>query len=405
MNKILDGLKVVELSTFVAAPTTGRMLADWGADVVKVEPIEGDFFRGYGKGLNVPADNGENPLFDMYNSGKKSLALNLKTKEGMEVLYDLLKGADVFITNNRGRALKKMGIDYDSLKDKYPRLIYAILTGFGDKGPLADAPGFDTVAYWGSSGALVDLSIETDKSYPLNTPAAMGDVSTGTTLFGAIMAALYARELNGKGDKVTVSLYGTAVWFMSFMNVIAQEKYGYKYPKKRYEVNATATPYRTKDNEWIMLTILDHDRYFSSLCEIIGRPELATNPKFIDKTALLNMDNRKELIQILEEAFKEKNAHEWQELLTQKDIVHDKLKHIKEISKSEQAVVNNYMREFTFPNGQKAMLAKPSIQSENLGEIENYRGPYLGEQSISVLESLSYSKAKIEDLISKGIMK
>lgn len=405
MSKILDKLKVVELTTFVAAPTTGRMLADWGADVVKVEPLEGDFFRGYGKGLNVPADTGENPLFDMYNSGKKSLALNLKTEEGMAVLHDLLKDADVFITNNRTKALKKMGIDYDSLKQKHPRLIYATITGFGEKGPLADAPGFDTVAFWGSSGALVDLSIETGNSYPLNTPAAVGDVASGTNLFGAIMAALYARELNGKGDKVTVSLYGSAVWSMSFMNVIAQEKYGYKYPKKRYEVNPTAAPYRTKDNEWIMLTILDHDRYFPSLCEIIGRPELSKDPKFIDKIALLNMDNRKELMQILEDAFNKKDAHEWHLLLTQKDIVHDILKHFKDISTSEQAMANNYMSEFAFPNGQRAMLAKPSLQSDNLGEIENFRGPYLGEQSISVLDSLSYSKAKIEELLSKGIIK
>jgi crotonobetainyl-CoA:carnitine CoA-transferase CaiB-like acyl-CoA transferase len=404
-NKPLNGIKVVELSTYVAAPACGRMLADWGADVIKVESDNGDVFRIFGKGLDVPADDQENPLFDMANAGKKSIVVNLKTESGIKIMHDLIADADVFLTNNRIKALGKIGLDYETLKEKYPRLVYAIITGFGDKGPEVNNPGFDTVAFWASGGFLADLTIDGPGSYPVGTPAAIGDISCGTTLFGGVMAALYNRERTGLGDRVTVSLFGAAVWFMGFMNTIAQKKYGYKYPRTRYEGNPVAIPYKTKDGEWIMTSILEYERYFPSLCKVVGVDDLAYDPRFINKAAILDPENRKTLVKIFEERFATKTAAEWIKLLTEADIVHDRLKHLREIADSEQAIVNNFMSEFEFSNGEKAMLPRPALQSYNLGTPEYLRGPLLGEDTSEVLQSIGYDEAKINDMIQTNIVK
>jgi crotonobetainyl-CoA:carnitine CoA-transferase CaiB-like acyl-CoA transferase len=402
--KPLQGYKVIELSTYVAAPISGRILADWGAEVIKIESEGGDVFRIFGAGLDVPANNEENPLFDMANSGKKSMIINLKTEEGISIIHEMLADADVFLTNNRLRPLQKMGLDYETLKVKYPRLVYAIITGYGDKGPDVNNPGFDTVAFWASGGFLADLSVDAPGSYPVYTPAALGDISCGTVLFGGITAALLNRERTGLGDRVTVSLFGAAVWFMGFMNTIAQKKYGYRYPRKRFEGSPVAIPYKTKDGEWIMTSILEHERYFPVLCKVLDIEDKSVDPRFVSKKALLDMDNRKALVEILEERFATKTAEEWMKLLRENDIVHDRLKHLWEIAESEQAIANNYMSEFEFANGEKAMLPRPALQSSNLGIPEYNRGPWLGENTEEVLQSLGYDSEKIQEMIKKNIV-
>lgn len=405
MKKPLEGIKVVELSTYVAAPVCGRILADWGAEVIKVESLKGDVFRTFGRGQDVPANEDENPLFDMANTGKKAIALDLKTEKGLEILHQLLADADVFLTNNRIKALERQGLDYDTLKQKYPALIYAVLTGFGDTGPDVDRPGFDTVAFWASGGFLADMSIKSENSYPVATPAAVGDISSGTILFGGIMAALFNRQKTGKGDRVTTSLFGSAVWFMGYMNIIAQKKYGYRYPRERHEGNPMAMPYKTKDEEWIMISILEHERYYPVLCEMLGIEEYIDDPRFISKQALLNMENRKALVEILELRFILKNADEWVKLLTENDIVHDRLRHFKEITEDPQAIINNFVSEVTFHNGEKAMLPRPSVQSQNLGVPDYNRGPWLGENTLELLSELGYDETNVNDLVASQVIK
>ncbi len=172
MANPLESIKVVELATFVAAPVAGRMLADLGAQVIKVESPAGDGWRDHGPRINPKrfSIKGENPVFDIYNTGKDFISLNLKTAEGKEAFFKLLDEADIFLTNTRPAALKRLGLDYESLKDRYPRLIYAIVQGFGDKGPDKDAPAFDTTAFWSRGGFFRDLA---PKNPGLNTPRSM----------------------------------------------------------------------------------------------------------------------------------------------------------------------------------------------------------------------------------------
>lgn len=158
VHKPLEGIKVVELASFVAAPAAGRMLAEMGADVIRVESTAGDPWRFYGVNCGLPVADEENPLFDLYNLGKRDIQLDTKTPEGKEILLRLLGEADVFITNNRLKSLVRADLDYDSLKDRFPKLIYGLVTGYGQTGPDVDAPGYDGVAFFSRSGMLADMA-------------------------------------------------------------------------------------------------------------------------------------------------------------------------------------------------------------------------------------------------------
>ncbi|MPM70693.1 Cinnamoyl-CoA:phenyllactate CoA-transferase [bioreactor metagenome] len=402
LPKPLEGIKVVELSNYLAAPICARVLGDWGADVIKVEPPAGDIWRKYGVNLSTPIAPDENPLFDIPNANKRSIVLDLKDPGCMEAFHKLLAQADVFVTNNRPTPLKKMGLDYETLKERYPRLIYALLSGYGDKGPDREKPGFDTVAFWASGGFMADMRVDSPGSYPIYTPAGVADVLCGTLLFGGISAALLAREKTGRGDKIVTSLFGTAVWGMGIMNTITQEKYQYPYPKKRYESKPTAVSYACADGEWMMISVLEYARYFRGLCTLLGVPELADDPRYLEEKTMMLPENKAALIKIFEERFVQKTSAEWDELLTQADIVHDRLVHFKEITGSEQARANHFVEEVTFGNGTKAWLPRPSVQSENLGLPEYRLSPALGADTREILAELGYSEGEISKLTTQS---
>lgn len=409
-NKPFSGIKAVELSTYLAAPVCARILGDWGADVIKVESVHGDPWRNYGPRFDVPSTAEENPVFSIANSNKRNLALDLKKPEGMKILHKLLETADVFVTNNRLSALRRMGLDYDTLKNKYPRLVYALLTGYGEKGPDAGKPGFDTSAFWAAGGFYADMRLDEPGNYPVYTPAGIADMLCGTILFGAVSAALAARSRTGRGDKVSLSLFGTAVWGMGIMNTIAQERYGFHYPKKRYDGRPTSIPYLCADGEWIMLSILEYERYFPNFCKAIGLPDLPDDPRFATFDAANTAENKAALIKILEKQFLTQTAEYWDNKLNEVDIVHDKLAHYRQISQSRQVRENHFMDEITFANGEKAMMPRPPIWSDNLG-IPDYRLPEeLGADTESILRGLGLSQAEIDSLqeqkvIQKGVSK
>jgi crotonobetainyl-CoA:carnitine CoA-transferase CaiB-like acyl-CoA transferase len=188
----LKGIRVVELTEYVAAPACGRMLFDYGAEVIKIERPSGDPWRLVGNNTPCGADVDENPLFDVLNAGKKSIVLNLKEWEDMEVFHKLLETADIFLTNNRMISLRRMCIDPETLAQKYPALIYGLITGYGIDGSEKDDPGFDSVAFWGRSGFMASMPYE-DGGYPMPTPTGVGDVITGITLLTGILSALVKR--------------------------------------------------------------------------------------------------------------------------------------------------------------------------------------------------------------------
>ncbi|WP_371374242.1 CaiB/BaiF CoA transferase family protein [Sporomusa aerivorans] len=400
-QKPLSGYRIIELATFVAAPACARILGDWGADVIKVESPDGDAWRTYGQTMLMPANEDENPAWEIANANKRAIALDLKKTEGQKVLHDLLQTADVFITNNRIEALKKLNLDYESLKARYPRLVYGIVTGFGETGPDVNQPGFDTVAFWGRSGFLADLV--PDGAYPVYSPAAFGDLAVGTILCGGISAALLKREKTGKGDKVSISLFGTSVWLAGLMITSTQSRYQNKYPKDRLEGNPMVIPYRTKDKEWIFLSVLDFDRYWPALCKIIEREDLLADDRF--KTRLDMLANRAALIPVLEEAFATKDIAEWVTRLRAADIVHVRLQHFKDIENDQQAWANDYIYENTYANGAKAVLPGSPIRWAEGGSLPEQSSPLLGEHTQELLKELGYTQAQIAELKSQQVAK
>lgn len=188
--KPLEGIKVIELANYVAAPIVGRICADMGAEVIKIEGRGGDAWRATSLS-HTRTSTSENPLFDVFNVGKKSITLNIKSESGKKILFELLENADILITNTRNQSLVKLGIDYESIKEQFPRLIYATLTGYGYEGSDCNAPGFDNIAFWSRPGFAVDMMVESNGSYPCNSRYAMGDTIAGSFFFGAVMTALY----------------------------------------------------------------------------------------------------------------------------------------------------------------------------------------------------------------------
>ena len=400
VSRPLEGFKVVEWSTFVAAPSCGRMLGELGAEVIKIESGKGDAWRYYGTSMKIPITDDENPVFDVVNSGKKSVVLDLRAEKGREVLLKLLEDCDIFLTNTRAKSLRKLKLDYESLHERFPKLIYATLTGFGETGPEVDSPGFDNVAFWGKSGFLADQAIQTEHSYPMLGPTGVGDMITGTTLLSGILASVIKRSRTGAGEYVTASLYGTAIWHMNDMILRAQSRYGDEFPKRRETQNPLVCPYKCADGEWLMLTILEFSRYFASLCTITGNTDLINDPRFATNVAML--ENRAELIRRLEASFSTRTADEWKADLIAANMVCEKLPHYADVEHSEQAWANNFIEKFEFGNGGNCAMPCPSIRFSSTPLSHTRRGPLLAEDTKAVLERLGYNAEEISAMAASG---
>lgn len=393
---LLDGVKIIELTTYVAAPSAGRILADWGAEIIKVESVpKGDTTR-----FAVPLPGMKKITYDFHNSNKKSIALDLKSKEGQEIMEKLLEKADVLITNTRGKSLEKLGLDYETLSNKYPKLIHAHLTGFGETGPMADSPGFDNVAYWALSGAMI-AAMEKDTA-PIIPPSTFGDHSTACTLAGSICAALYKQLNTGKGSKLVVSLYGQALYSMTEPIISIQCSNLDKYPKSRLENTPLSNTYECKDGKWIMVSCHEYDRYWPYFMKVIRREDLIDNPEY--NTFNKGFENSKEVIQILSDGFKQLTRDEAVKLLSENDIPHSIIANVEEVLDSKQAKANLYFHEFTQPNGEKFMEVATPAKFGGITLPKRERAPYLGEQTTEILTSLGYGKDIIEKLKDEGIV-
>lgn len=285
MNKPLEGLFVVELTTYWAAPSAGEFLRCLGARVVKIETGKaGDSVRYWGRTCGMPIEANENPSFDLFNGGKEFMHMDLNDPEHERVLHNMLAKADVFLTSMRLGGLKKHNLDYDTLKEKYPRLVMAHATGYGCKdGPLSAAPGLDAVAFFAMNGLISDLRLNPDDS-PICPPTGMGDLTTGMPLFGAIMTALFARERTGKGDYVSASLYGTGNWVTSAINSGTQ--YFNPWPRSRFTQSPMGQAFETKDGKFVQIFVNEYERYFPVFCKAFNIEDMLDDERVNTRPAL-----------------------------------------------------------------------------------------------------------------------
>jgi crotonobetainyl-CoA:carnitine CoA-transferase CaiB-like acyl-CoA transferase len=283
----LSGVQVVELAIVIAAPAASTMLGDWGAAVVKVEPLDGDPHRSH----TQPS------YFELDNRGKRSIAIDVKTAQGKQIMLQLLEKADVFVTNLRPSALRRLELDYDSLAAKFPRLVYASVTGYG-RGD-EDRPGYDIGAYWARSG-LANALTAPDQAPSVSRPG-LGDHPTGLATAAGIAAALYARERTGQGTLVQTSLLRTGLYAISsdLIGQLAGTQPTAGLQRALY--NPLLGCYRSGDGHWFWVLGLQSDRMWPKLLRAIERPELASDPRFENHAGIIA--NRDELIALLDEVF------------------------------------------------------------------------------------------------------
>lgn len=395
----LKGLKVVEMATFIAAPTCARLLSDWGAKVIKVESPKGDPMHEMGAMVDLPISEGFNPGFDMMNSNKKSLMIDYTTSEGAKVLNRLIEDADIFITNIRETSLKKYGFDYDSIKSKFPSLIYGHITGYGDKGDDATKAGFDFTAYYsraGISGTLYEKGTS-----PIVTVPGFGDFQAGIYLAAGILAAYIERQRSGMGDRVTTSLFHAGLYNMSYM--IASSQFGNSYPKSRYDnQNPLQCVYKTKNNRWIQIAFAVYSLGYERFFKAISRFDLLENNIFTDYN--LVKENSELIIRIIEKELLKRTLEEWIKIFREYDIPCDKLALWEETIEDKQAWDNEYFEILKYPEKELAMVNTP-IKFYNAKIRKIGSGPKIGENSRSILEDLGFNDIEIDELIKNKIIR
>lgn len=365
MNDVLSGVKVVEVAAWTFVPAAGAVLAEWGADVIKVEPKEGgDPQRGLVTMGLVPAGKGGvNYMIEMPNRGKKSIAIDLTTDGGKEVLYKLVEDADVFVTNYLPRVRKKLGLDLEDIRKINPNVIYVRGSAYGPNGPGADSPGYDGVSYWsrGGVGHQLTLTVPNAESIVAARPA-FGDLMGGMTIAGGIVGALYKKLKTGEPSVVDVSLLGLAAWNLS--PDITSSKLYENDPIPKFDrsnsPNALVGNYKTKDGRFITLMMLQGDKYFPEFCNVIGKPELVTDERFAEP--MNRFSNRAELIKIFDDEFATKTLDEWKVVLESLSGAWGPVQSAYELHEDPDVIANGYIPQITSMAGANFAMPVNPVQ-------------------------------------------
>jgi formyl-CoA transferase len=398
-DNIFSGLKVVDFSSFVAGPGTAVILSDFGADVIKVEPPNGDPWRFTNK---IPPQ----PLADdayqwhLANRNKRSIALDLKSPSAQRVLQELVTWADVLIVNTPHPARKKLKLEYDDVARWNPRLIYADLTGFGEKGPDSELPGFDITSYWARSGLL---SMTRDAGAPPTWPVAgSGDNATAVGLYSAIVTALYRRERTGKGSYVTTSLLAEGVWSasVSIQAALAGAKFYAPHDRKN-PANAGLNVYRASDGTWFVLLVLPDK--VAAVAKAIGRPDLLTDARFSDPTKL--MANMPQLTAILDEVFAAQPMAHWYEVFNGVHVTFGAVRGPQEVINDPQLPANDIVVPLEGAGGKLSTTISSPIQVHGVAKVPARRAPDLGEHNEEILRELGFGAKDIDALRASGAVR
>ena len=397
-RKPLQGVRVIELANFIAAATAGRFMADLGADVIKIEAERGDPLRYTAPSEGRPLDMYENTTWELENGNKRCISLNLKSEKAREAFFKLLETADVLITNWRVQALQRAGLDYETLKTKYPKLVYALCTGYGEYGPDKDLPGFDFTAFFARGGYLETLR-QAD-SRPMNVAPGLGDHNVGMNLAAGILAALYQAKVSGHGEKVETSLFETAVYNMGMMVQAAQyTDVGKKYPIDIREAdNPCNAAFKTKDGRYIQICFPDYNVYYKTFVNVLGRSDLAENEKYYPIQTLQKNGLNREFHDIVCEAMVQHDAEYWVQKLVEADLPFAKAQSWEEILEDKQAWANECFYSMTYPNGNTRTLVRTPVKFQEMGTPEYKRGPLIGEHGAEILKEIGYTDEQIKEM-------
>jgi crotonobetainyl-CoA:carnitine CoA-transferase CaiB-like acyl-CoA transferase len=398
---VFGGVRVVELAQWVFVPVTGALLADWGADVIKVEhPQGGDAYRG----LVLPGTGSSsvNYAMEMVNRNKRSVAIDLKSADGRDALLRIIDHADVFLTNFLPSVLERLGLSVEQLRERNPSLIYARGHGYGVRGDDADTPAYDSTAFW-ARGAIEETIAPTDLPEPIPQRGAIGDRYAGTQLAFGVAGALFRRARRGEGSVVDVSLMGTALWMIG-SDVLSSLQGVYRQSPPLGEprtslINPLAANYRCADGRWLMICCLQGDRYWPDVCKVLGRDDLTNDERFA------SMDGRARhcaaLVPELERAFATHTLDEWRSALDDARIPWGPYQRVEELLTDPVVVANGYIGTVQRPDDVSFPLPAGAVQFDEQ-PAALHPCPELGADTDEVLASIGYSWDEIVALKLSG---
>ncbi len=391
----LSGVRVIELGLWLAAPACASILADWGADVVKVEPIAGDPFRGlawaYGGHMNPP--------FELDNRGKRSVAVDLRTDGGQEVLSALLTDADVFVTNYRPGGLERLGLDWPTVHARYPQVIYGSITGYGLEGPERDRASYDMGAYWGRAGVAAALT-PPGQDLPYQR-GGFGDHLTGMSLAGGLSAALFARQRTGVGQLVSTSLLRAGMYQMGAdINTSLRTGSRTLAASVRSVPNPLLTGYRCANEEWIWLLGLEGDRHWPNMATALGLDHLRDDPRFATMDG--RRDHAVEVTATLQERFGSGSRAEWGRRMDAAGVWWAKVQHAHELVDDEQAHAAGGFVDVPVSDGTVARMVASPVDFSGHSRFTDRATPELGQDTELLLLELGWEWERIEALKHAG---
>jgi len=394
----LDGVRVVELGVWVAGPAAGGLLADWGAEVVKIEPPAGDPARGFARmlGGDVPF----NPPFEMDNRSKRSIVIDLAQPGGLDLAHELLDWADVFVTNIRLDALERLGLDPDTLRARHPRVVYGIITGYGLDGDDRTRAAYDIGAFWARSG-IAGLLTQPGGQPPFQR-GGMGDHGAGMTLAAGICAALLARERTGEGQLVHTSLLRHGMYTISFdLNTTLRFGVAIAVGQRQTMTNPAINCYRDRDGRWFWLIGLEGDRHWPDLCRAIGRAEWIDDERFVTSDA--RREHIGELIELLDEVFATRTRDEWGAALDREDMWWAPVQTPEEVLADPQAWAGNGFVDVPDGDGAVTMVNSP-VDYRGTPGAPRALPPELGEHTDDILAELGRDAEAVEALRATGVV-
>jgi crotonobetainyl-CoA:carnitine CoA-transferase CaiB-like acyl-CoA transferase len=392
----LAGVKVVEMGVWVAGPSCGAILADWGAEVTKIEPPEGDPFRGlFANLLSIPA----NPPFELDNRGKRSIALNLENEEARALAHKLVDEADVFVSNMRPRVLEKYGLSYDECTARNPRIVYAQLTGYGPDHDESNRAAYDIGAFWSRAGVVASL-MPAGTPEPPSQRGGMGDHMTGQSAAGAISAALYNREKTGKGQRLAVSLMRIGAYMMGWdLNTHLRLGFPIAPYDRHHAVNPIINSFQDRDGRWFWLLLLQADRHWPDLLAALDAAWLNEDERFSSIPA--RMQNQVELVDELDKLFAKHSLAEWQPIFDAHNVWFAPVQTLEEVAADPMAEAAGVFVNVEAPEGMQRQVASPADFYGTPVEIRGW-APELGQNTEEILLELGFDWDKIIALKEAG---
>jgi len=397
----LEGIRVVEYAVFHAGPGAAAILGDLGADVIKIEEGTGDPERYWTSagGIDFSLPDGESVWFQISNRNKKGICLDINQEKGREILFRLVKEADVFLTNLRKSTKASLGIDYDHISRINPKIIHANVSGYGPEGPISDLGAFDPLGQ-----ARSGMMFATGSERPALINLGVLDQATAIAASHAILTALLVRERRGIGQEVHVSLYSTALW-LTYGNMVMISGLS-KDPNmdwKRELNSPLRNMFRCKDGKWILGTHHPEEKYWPNLCEATGQTALLNDPRFADDAG--RSTNCESLVAIFDEVFATKTRDEWIDILLERGLMFSPVQRSQEVFEDPQALINQYLVDFDFPAVGKVKIPGYPVHFSADKAGTQGAAPSLGEHTDHVMREMGYSDQEIQELRKKGVIR